>query len=715
QLIDRHGSPKDVCMTVGVIPGTDRSVASMIDVSDRKQFEKELHTAHVQMTAALTEARESQEALAAQCRWMEDHQATLQGIIDFLPDPTFVLDREGTVTIWNRAMEEVTGITKSQIIGSEAGAISGKVQGFPSPLLAESVLSSGGEGTTREIHITSPDGRDETHLWGKASALYDARGMLSGAIESLRDVTEHKAMEAQIRHRIDLERVVSSISARFVALDPDGLDDALGETIQTLGSFLGVDRSYIFRFSSDRTTTDNTHEWCAEGIESQIALLQGIQIDSLPWGMAQITAGRAICIPTLADLPPEAVAEHEFLEGYGVVSIILVPVAIAGEVMGLMGFETTVRERSWSRDDVTLLMIVGNLAGNLLARIRAHKQLKKSEERFRTLVERAHDCYIRVNAVSSAIEYISPSWKHLTGYTRREYMDNPGLIKQSIHPEDREIFQVMMREPDADRLYTFRALRKDRRYAWFEVCTIPIYGDDGDLVAVEYAVHNIDAWKQNETALIEANRKLSLMNSIVRHDILNQVTVLLGHITLLQDQPLDQDVATVLERLQAAAEIIQSQIEFTRDYQDLGARSPRWFAVKPLVTSVAQALRPAGIQITTDLGGASIYADPLLSSVFYNLLENAMRHGKVVTTIRVTTVPEDGGGIRIVWEDDGTGVPYAIKSRIFDRGVGSHTGLGLFLVREILSITGIAIRETGTPGEGARFEILVPEGCARTG
>jgi signal transduction histidine kinase len=86
-----------------------------------------------------------------------------------------------------------------------------------------------------------------------------------------------------------------------------------------------------------------------------------------------------------------------------------------------------------------------------------------------------------------------------------------------------------------------------------------------------------------------------------------------------------------------------------------------------------------------------------------------------VTEIRVTAVPEDGGGTQIVWEDDGVGIPYAIKNRIFDRGVGSHTGLGLFLVREILSITGISIRETGVPGEGARFEILVPGGCARIG
>jgi len=186
----------------------------------------------------------------------------------------------------------------------------------------------------------------------------------------------------------------------------------------------------------------------------------------------------------------------------------------------------------------------------------------------------------------------------------------------------------------------------------------------------------------------------------------------LGHIALLREQPLDAAVIAALDKQQAAIETIRSQIEFTRDYQDLGVRAPQWFSVEPLVTAAARALRQNRIRIVTDLNKTSVYADPLLSMVFYNLLENTVRHGKTVTTVRVTAVP-DGGGARITWEDDGIGIPAAHKERIFERGFGSHTGLGLFLVREILSITGMGIRETGTPGRGARFEILVPEGCAR--
>jgi signal transduction histidine kinase len=69
----------------------------------------------------------------------------------------------------------------------------------------------------------------------------------------------------------------------------------------------------------------------------------------------------------------------------------------------------------------------------------------------------------------------------------------------------------------------------------------------------------------------------------------------------------------------------------------------------------------------------------------------------------------------IVLEDNGVGIPPGEKERIFGRGTGRNTGYGLFISREILSITGLTIRETGTFGAGARFEIRVPEGAFRLG
>jgi signal transduction histidine kinase len=116
--------------------------------------------------------------------------------------------------------------------------------------------------------------------------------------------------------------------------------------------------------------------------------------------------------------------------------------------------------------------------------------------------------------------------------------------------------------------------------------------------------------------------------------------------------------------------------------------------------------------VHADLSHVEIFADPILNKVFYNLLENAVMHGQKVRTITVSTheVPE---GLVIFWEDDGVGIPANEKEKIFYKDYGKHTGLGLFLAREICSVTGITLQETGEPGTGARFEMLVPTGSYR--
>ena len=93
-------------------------------------------------------------------------------------------------------------------------------------------------------------------------------------------------------------------------------------------------------------------------------------------------------------------------------------------------------------------------------------------------------------------------------------------------------------------------------------------------------------------------------------------------------------------------------------------------------------------------------------------MDNAVRYGGKITTIKYT-LEKSGEDYRIVCEDDGEGVTAGEKERIFERGFGKNTGLGLFLSREILGITGIMIHETGQPGLGARFEIFVPKGAYR--
>jgi len=117
--------------------------------------------------------------------------------------------------------------------------------------------------------------------------------------------------------------------------------------------------------------------------------------------------------------------------------------------------------------------------------------------------------------------------------------------------------------------------------------------------------------------------------------------------------------------------------------------------------------------LEADIAGVEVYADKMLQNVFDNLVDNAVRHNQKVTTIRVFT-HESFGELTIVWEDNGIRIPPDDKEKIFELSYGKHTGQGLFLNREILSITCITITETGVFGKGGRFEIAVPKGAYRS-
>lgn len=230
-------------------------------------------------------------------------------------------------------------------------------------------------------------------------------------------------------------------------------------------------------------------------------------------------------------------------------------------------------------------------------------------------------------------------------------------------------------------------------------------------------IRDISERKQMETALREVNKKLNLLSSITRHDINNQLFSLKAFLELSKESLHDPgQVSDYLSKVERAAGAIEHQIAFTSEYQHLGVSAPIWQDISTCLAHAYQALPLRDIRVIDEITGLEIYADPLFEKVFYNLIDNALRYGGPAMTMIRFCHRESGQSLIITVEDDGTGITTEDKKRLFERGFGKHTGLGLFFIREILSITAITITESGEPGKGARFEISVPRGAwQRTG
>jgi signal transduction histidine kinase len=264
-------------------------------------------------------------------------------------------------------------------------------------------------------------------------------------------------------------------------------------------------------------------------------------------------------------------------------------------------------------------------------------------------------------------------------------------------------------EPEA---LDFRIIHRDGTIRWINHVCQPVFSADRRFLGRRVSNRDITDRKLVEMSLSLVNRKLGMLSSITRHDILNQIMALRGFLELSKEIEKDPVILGFVEKEINAANGIQRQIEFTRYYDHIGVKAPEWQNAAETFLSAAAQLPLGSITLTCTVSDIEVYADPLIEKVFYNLIENSLRHGGTVTAISFSS-DERENGMTLTYRDDGAGIDPGSRAYLFQKGFGKHTGLGLFLIREILSITGISIHETGEPGKGVRFEITVPVGMFR--
>jgi len=345
---------------------------------------------------------------------------------------------------------------------------------------------------------------------------------------------------------------------------------------------------------------------------------------------------------------------------------------------------------------------------------RAHLALEKSRDTYLDLYDYAPLGYLTLTD-KALITGVNLSGADLLGIERSRLLSAP--------------FSKFMSEKNADQWH--RYFRNVLHKGGKQSCTLVLTRGDGSpfpvrlegiritdssdgTPTVRVAISDITDIRQAEDALLLSNKKLNLLSSITRHDINNQLMALQSYLTLLEKKHPDPSHTEYFRKAAVAGQRISAMIQFSKEYEQIGVKAPAWQDCRTLADTAAKQAPLGKVMVKNDLpSGTEVFADPLIVKVCYNLMDNAVRYGKKITTIRFSADERDGDRI-IVCEDDGDGIPAGEKEQIFERGFGKNTGLGLFLSREILAITGITIHETGDSGKGARFEMTVPKGAWRT-
>ncbi len=204
----------------------------------------------------------------------------------------------------------------------------------------------------------------------------DEQGAVAHFDSFILDAASRVGSEPTLSYSRRFERLVTTLANQFINVPVGKIDEMVNVALETIGKFVQADRSYIFQYYDNQRLMDNTHEWCAEGIEPQIEILQHLPTDQFLWLMEQINKNETILIPKVSELPEQAAAEKEILEQQDIRSLIIIPLVSGTIPFGYIGFDAVTQECQWPQETVLVLKIAGGIIANALQRKHVERLLQ---------------------------------------------------------------------------------------------------------------------------------------------------------------------------------------------------------------------------------------------------------------------------------------------------------------------------------------------------
>jgi len=342
-------------------------------------------------------------------------------------------------------------------------------------------------------------------------------------------------------------------------------------------------------------------------------------------------------------------------------------------------------------------------------RRKAEEEVKSSEQKFRGLVEDSAAAIATID-LKGRLTYVNGALADSLGYSVQEMSGR--AFKDFVHPDDGgrlvRLFLkiiVLRRKP---RKFEFRALRKDGGILHL-TCRPTRLETAGKTRGFQAIIIDSTAEKRMLERAEKTSEKLSVVGGLTRHDVNNKLSTILNVSYLLKQKLRDNQSLELVKETESAVHQIEGLFEFARAYEKLGTEELAYVDAEKVFNEAAR-LFPSlkDIRIVNDCHGLTLFADSLLRQLFYNLIDNSLKHGEKVGQVRVHyEISEDH--LKLIYDDDGVGIPKAEKDKIFKEGYGKARGHGLYLIKKMCEVYGWTIRETGRQGKGAQFTINMPK------
>lgn len=387
-------------------------------------------------------------------------------------------------------------------------------------------------------------------------------------LATIRDISSKKEIELALEEELKFNSIINELAIKFINFRPNEVDEIINQGLAQVGNYFGVDRVYIFEFDFANRKMSNTYEWCAENVTSEIENLQNMDIDILP-GFVELMLNKKIFrIDDVKNYEDEIM--RGILEPQGILSIIIHPIFIDNECFGYVGFDSVNMYKKFSDKEVNFLRILSNFLGNVFQKIRtekqineknkqiestrlatlniiedlqnevnfrkeAEKELRLSEQKFRSYIEQTKGIIFVIQR-DGRFSYVSPSVKDIIGEDPENLIGKPYL--DNVHKEDvvkvSSQLKFLIKTLNSIKSVPIRLVHKGGHYKWIVVQAGPILDDQGKIKEIIGVAVDI-----NE--LIETRQKLSLTESRYKSLFENQIEAFALHEIILDDNGIPCD------------------------------------------------------------------------------------------------------------------------------------------------------------------------------
>lgn len=524
----------------------------------------------------------------------------------------------------------------------------------------------------------------------------------------------------ELQKRYELQELLTGISSEFVKQPQmeasPGIEDALGR----VGAFAGADRSCLYSFTDDGHGIDSLHQWCSAGTQPRGQSTQGLSSDVFPRWMDQLRRFEHVSIPDVDVLLPGSSSQKKTLKAQEIRSLLVLPMADQGKLTGVFALDWVRASVPLDERLVPLLQLAGNVLFGALNRVRAERERRQSEERYRNLVEHQseglaivdpHEVFTFANPAAHSILGVEQG--SLLGRSLAHFLDEEAL--ESVRA------QTEVHKGGRETTYEIRLTRPDGAQRTIRVTGKPEYDDAGRFTGTFGVFRDITERRRLEEERLRLRKleSVGLLAGGIAHDFNNLLTGLFGNIEMAKmllsaDHKAHRFLESAGSSLESATNLTRQLLTFARG----GDPVKETLSIGDTIVEMAQfSLRGSNVKLRPELAPDlwPVDADKgQLSQVISNLIINAqqaMPTGGTVTLAAQNDGSSEDRHVQISVRDEGVGIGPQYLDKIFDPYFTTKqrgSGLGLASVHSIISRHNGTVTVESNPNEGATFTIRLP-------